>query len=145
MKVLWAIVCEGSSVDRESNNISLFNVLEQVQFLEPPEADSSGDLRPAIAMHFRLVILFSRTDPGAAEKRASRIVLHFPTDAEPAVFPQSEIDLEVALRNRLVSRFPLLPINGQGTYRFVIEGLADSLEWQRLFEIPLEVSFQSQE
>ena len=142
MKALWAIVCEGSSVDRESNSVSLFNVLEQVQFPEPPSVDATTDVRPAAPIAYRVVVLFCRSDPTIGEKRAARIALRFPTGEEPVIFPQGVIDLEVAQRNRLVSRFPFLPIDGEGTYYFVVEELADSAEWLQLFEVPLEVSFQ---
>ena len=142
MKVLWAIICEGSSVDRESNNVSLFNVLEQIQIPEPPAVDASNDARPAAPIPYRLVVLFCRSDQMVGEKGTARIALRFPTEEEPVIFPQSVIDLEVAQRNRLVSRFPFLPVSGEGTYKFVIEELTDSVQWQELFEVPVEVSFQ---
>ena len=117
-------------------------MLEQVQILEPPAVDPANDIRPGAPIPYRLVALFCRSDSSLGEKRTARIALRFPTDDEPVIFPQSVIDLEVAQRNRLVSRFPILPVSGEGTYRFVVEELTDSAQWQQLFEVPLEVSFQ---
>ena len=46
MKVIWAVLCENSVIDRDTNNVSLLNVLEQMQLVaEPPVVTGSGQRR----------------------------------------------------------------------------------------------------
>ena len=142
MKVLWAIICESSSVDQETNNISLFNVLEHVQVPEPPAANGESSYPPAAPFSYRLIASFCRTNLKEPERGIGRIRLQFPNEAGDGFFPEFEIDLEDGDRHMVVGRFPFMPISGQGTYTYTIESLTDTGDWLPMFEVPLEVSFE---
>jgi len=142
LKVLWAVACQSSSVDQETNTVSLFNLLEQISVPEPPRSEISSDdpiLRAATGA-FELFILTGRSDLNVGERGPARVCLHFPSDEPPASF-QIEIDLTSAQRNRIKISLPALPVSGEGTYRFVIEAADATGGWNQLFEIPLEVSY----
>ena len=60
------------------------------------------------------------------------------------MLPEFETDLVDGDRTRVRFNFPIMPIKGQGMYRFIIEEATSSGEWRQLFEIPLMVSYQEQ-
>ncbi|MDE2844440.1 MAG: hypothetical protein OXN21_13825 [Chloroflexota bacterium] len=142
MKVLWAIICEGTSIDKETNNISLFNVLELVQVPEPPTENCKPGRPPVAPFSYRIVVSFCRSEPDRAERGAGRIRLVFPTEQVDGLFEEFDIDLENADRNTFVCHIPFIPISGEGTYTYIVESYTELSEWQPLFEIPLEVSFE---
>ena len=142
MKVLWAIICQSSAVDQETNNVSLFNLLEQVHVPEPPTGGEANEPFPVAPISFSIVALLSRTNLSMGESGKGRIRIEFPSDAAPDLLPDFEYDLEVALHHRIRFHFQGMPIKGEGIYRFLIEEEAASGQWTQLFEAPLIVSYQ---
>ena len=143
MKVLWAVICQSCAVDRETNSVSLFNLLEQIHVPEPPTEEEENIYLPTSPISFFLVASFSRTDLNVGERNRGRIRIEFPNAIEPDLLPDFEIDLKDAHRNRFRGQFPSMPVKGEGEYRFIIE-VDESGEWRQLFEIPLMVSYQEQ-
>lgn len=143
MKVLWATICQSSSIDRETNNVSLFNILEQISVPEPPAIGEETMSLSAASGPFELFILASRTDEDIGEHYQARVRLCFPSNGAEASFP-IEFDMISVHRNRIRIGFPALPISGEGIYRFIIEA-GENENWYELFEIPLLVSYQEYE
>ena len=145
MKALWAILCESSIVDQETNRISLLNILEGIRVPEPLAAIAEESSLPAAPVNCDLFILFARSDPESGERGNGRIRVQFPADTPPAKIPapapEFEVDLTSAQQHRVRIRFPVLPYYKQGSYLFVIEAADAAGGWDQLFEIPLEVSY----
>ena len=141
MKVTWAVICEGSSIDQESNNISLFNLLDQLLLPEPPDEMAESNRPVMAAVRLLLVAMFSRSDSDQGETATGRIAIHFPDDIEPQFLPVFEIDLESA--HRLRGKFNLvgIPVSGEGLYHFQIQILGDDGNWDFAYEVPVEVSY----
>lgn len=110
---------------------------------EPPTPKSDSGPPPAAPLSHRLIAAFCRSDADSSEKGTGRIRLRFPTEQGDGLFDEFEIDLEYAHRNTIVGHFPFIPISGEGTYTYVVESLTESGDWQPLFEVPLEVSFET--
>lgn len=144
MKVLWAVLCQGSAVDQETNNVSLYNILEQLDVPEPPaEPPDTSTLRAALRP-LELFILFSRTVSEVPEAGRANVRLIFPSDDPPASF-QIDVDLSQAHRHRVRINLPGMPVSGEGEYLFVVEALGDDGDSIPLFEIPFTVAYQVQE
>lgn len=145
MRVPWAVICESSVVDQETNRVSLFNILEEIQVPEPLDAITEETSLPAAPVNFELFILFSRSDLAVGEQGKGRIQIRFPSDTpvekSPGLSPEFEIPLTTAHQHRVRIRFPVLPYYSEGTYRFDIEASTSSEAWSHLFEVPLEVSY----
>ena len=150
MKVLWSILCSGTSIDRETNNISLFNVIEQVkatavfassdQVGSPPK--KTDDLLHVVsALSMRFVTLWARTDPDTPESGQGRHKL-VPPSGEPAVTNPYKIDLTKFKRTRVMSNFPGLPSRGPGQYVLAVEWEQAKGHWETLFELPIEVDVE---
>ncbi|MFQ5875655.1 MAG: hypothetical protein ACE5JL_17905, partial [Dehalococcoidia bacterium] len=146
LKVIWAVLCQSSVVDRYTINLSLFNIIEEITVAstppqEPPAGGSLGEGVPAI---FELVTLWARSIQEVPERGYGRTRLIVPGD-ESQMEQEYEVDLTQYLRLRHRMRISGLPIRDQGTHRFVIDGRGESGEWAQMFEVPLRVVIQTQE
>ena len=137
MKVVWAVLCQSSVIDRATNNVSLFNVVEEIDLVGPLPLPSSGEVIAPFV--FDLVILFARSDVDTPEKGRGRIrvVRLDETRSAPQEF---EIDLTKFLRFRVVAKIPGLPLTGAGIYRFLVDCSVDSSEGSIPFELPIRVT-----
>ena len=142
MKALWAVLCQSSSVDRETNNVSLFNVFEEVRVQAPPEPATPALPYGAVTSALEFIALFRRSDINSGERLSGRFRIQTPlgTGSDPLPI---EIDLTSSLRHRVRIRLPALPISGEGTYLFTIEAEGSASQWCQLCEVPLEVIFQT--
>lgn len=142
MKVIWAILCQGSVLDRDTNNISLFNVIEELQLVAtPPVPQTAGASAPIVApFSMDLVVLFTRSQEEVPEQGRGRFHTVGPS-GQQSVPQEIEVDLTKALRNRTTLKLHSFTIIGEGVYRFIIEERKALSEFVTLFELPLRVSF----
>lgn len=146
MNVIWAILCERVVIDRDTNNASLFNIIEEVQIPVQPPVNPSELNHPAGVMPvaFELVVLWARADFEVPERGRGRISVTVP-GGKDRLLPEFEVDLTQFPRLRTRLRLPGLPVGDTGIYRFVIEGKAGDSQWATMFELPLRVLIQAQE
>lgn len=91
----WSILCSGVSIDRQTNNLSLFNIIEQIKIPKNRlvEAEENGVKKLAVPMAFNLVTLWRRVvsdtveeaeveislvDPNGGIRKISEYKLNFP-------------------------------------------------------------------
>lgn len=142
---IWSVVCSMSAIDNESNNISLFNVLERAT-LSIPQAEferiisekAKGFLFP-IPVEF--ISLFRKNEPEKGVAFDVRTSLLDPSGQRAQVMTERTIAIEKDKTNfRLRNRLSNLPINTEGSYCFIVEikdvGSSDYLEVSR---VPLEI------
>lgn len=131
----WTVLCTRSSVDSESNNISLFDLLEQLTISEPQQG-------PGIAVFpHEVVSLWTRDNLGEGGVAETRFVIVAP-DATRTEGPALSIDLTAFHRSRMRSRAPGLPIQGAGLYWIATElRQGENPQWAEVGRIPLEVRF----
>lgn len=135
-RLLWTVLCSKTSIDRESNNISLFEVLEQVTVEGPPE-----DARINLAATSTLVTEWMRSDIDQPESRFGRFSLVGPS-GEVFGGVEFEINLSDEVRHRSLINMHTLPLQGPGIYEFVIEIRDDDGGgWQEASRIPLQVLY----
>ena len=131
MDHVWSVLCLKASIDRETNNISLFDVLEQVRVHPPLERE--GAVGP-----LELISLWTRS-AGYPERGQARVSLRGPSGH--IQFQQiQEIDLREYRRMRARLRVVVMPIEGPGTYVFSVEvPRPNSEDWTEIAKIPLDV------
>jgi hypothetical protein len=134
---VWTVVCSNSVTDAESNNVSLLNVLEQVNVTGE---SIPGGVLPA---QVDIVTLWSRADYQAPERGYGRITFLSPSGSqlgEPMEFP---VDLSQHHRGRSRHRLIGLPLEEAGRYVFRINFRSENEEaWHQVASVPLEVTFQ---
>lgn len=142
MNVLWALLCDGSSIDRDSNRITIFNVLEEVQVgLTPPQEPGQTAIIP---MKYQMVTQFARSHEQTAERSIIRLRIVGPDNDELAS-NEFEVDLSRHLRLRHKNNFRQLPVGQTGYYRYVLESRSNSNSWDLMFEVPLRVVLEVEE
>lgn len=150
MKVYWALICQTSIVDRDTNNISLINVIEEVAVPATPPVPLQAESQvpeqawPAL---FEVVALWARSDMKVSESSEGRIRLVDPDDNTVLTSSPYLVDLTTFLRTRIRTRFPGLPYRGtplpEGVYKFVIEERQED-EWVPRSQAYLRVVVQPQ-
>jgi len=130
----WTVVCSHSVIDVETKNVSLHNVVEQ---LNVPE-----ELRTETMLGYPLevVSLWSRAEPHTSAVGEARVVLVAPSGRELGSGSYA-IDLSEHERFRSRIRLRGVPAEGPGRYVFKVylrsEGETD---WKPVAGIPLSVT-----
>ncbi len=78
----WSILCSGVSIDQQRNNLTLFNVIEQIKIPRNQlvEVKEDGQKKIAVPIGFNLVTLWRRFKADKAEKANVEIRLVDPTN-----------------------------------------------------------------
>lgn len=132
---VWTVICEDSVVDHESNNVSLFNVIEQVTFGIPEENKDEDEI--ALPYSFQIVILWSRSDYEEPESGTGRVQLLDP-EGESLRTLDVDIDLTEARRTRNFLHVFGFPLRTAGKYTIQVDKQVDD-EWVTVDNIFLEV------
>lgn len=133
---VWTALCSGSSIDKVTNNISLFNVVEQIQF-EGWEGEPAD-----VPCFLELVTLWSRVELDREGRGEARVILQTPEGSTGISKPQA-VDLRPYRRLRSRAQIPTIRIVGPGLYTFVVElRQQNQEEWVPVARVPLEVQVQ---
>lgn len=133
---VWSVLCTKSSIDTETNNVSLFEVIEQLELQFP---GTSAPPR-GVPLELELLTLWARQDPATPVTGEMRIRLLSPQGKELAAFTAG-VDLGSAPRNRHRARLNGLVLDGSGWYEWEVSSRADpSKGWDVQVLIPLDIS-----
>ena len=136
MKNLWNILCTQAVIDKDSNNISLLNVIERITIQARP---TPGGIFP---YRMDLASFWTRDNPKVPEKEGvSRISLKSPSDNTLGSW---EIGVNLSRHSNSRSKLQLLtlPIGEAGIYKFMVEYRASKRgRWKKAGEVPLEIIF----
>ena len=132
-KLVWSVLCGHPIIDQRTNNVSLVNVIEQVQIAPAV----TGPFLVTIPMEWSIVTLWRREDLGRPEQRVGRLRILGPGGGQlgEALF---EIDLSEHERARTIATQTHLIIGGFGTHRFIIE-VQENDAWDFRADLPVEV------
>lgn len=136
LRVIWALFCASSSFDQQTNNVSVYNILEQVTFTRNKGAPKQEAPEPA-PLSYEYIILLQRS--GSTENKMSyplTLRLYGPKSNVlneapiPAVFEPEKKRLRIRVQNNAFI------VDGPGEYR-----LEASLDGEELpiVSTPLEV------
>jgi hypothetical protein len=132
---IWTVVCGRSSTDRESNNMSLFDIIEQINVLGPLPDPAT---RSALPMQHEIVSVWSRANLAEAEESRARIRLVAPNGVQ-AFEQEFSIDLTVQPRMRTQLKSVGFPLLGTGQYRYTVEIRRTDETWQIVASIPVQL------
>lgn len=133
---VWTVVCSRAVIDRNSNNVSLQNVIEQVTIPAGPQPNT------VLPIELDIMTLWARTDFDTPTQGRARVTFLSPSGlANDGPFEFS-IDLSKYNRHRSRGRFQTLHISESGRHTFLVELQNESgTEWRQVAAIPLEVDF----
>jgi hypothetical protein len=136
---IWTVLCSQSIVNENTKNISLIEVLEQLNIvgLAPPAEQEN-----TIPITFDVVSLWSREADNQPSRRPARVHFLSPSSALIREF-EYEVDLSVYQRIRTVGRINGLPFREAGQYHFIIQLRGErEAEWQEVARIPLQIGIE---
>ena len=145
MKVIWALLCENIIVDRDTNNVSLINVVDELTVpASPPEGPPGAVFESIVILNLRMAILWTRSIPSVPEVGEARVKVVAPDDSI-SFSPQLEVDLTQGPRERALGHLLNSPFPSwrEGEYLFKIEARSADFDWQEMFELPLWVKIQT--
>ena len=136
MKHVWSILCQQSSIDQETNLISLFNAIEELNInLDKANALENNLL---ISVQLQLVSYWVREEALAEETLTIRTELVNPEGKVLNSFDNKLIIKSGILRFRHRNNIQGLTISGPGRYHLRVVEIKASKE-MILTELPLDV------
>ncbi|MBN2549898.1 MAG: hypothetical protein JXB15_12115 [Anaerolineales bacterium] len=132
---VWSVLCQGSSIDSDSNRISLFNILESIQVI----ADQGKIIN--LPIPFEIISLWVQDashSPAQGETRVSYIQ----PSGDTKSISTTKLDLSEAafFRHRVIGRG--LQLSGPGRYTFLVEFQNEGEEiWHSAASIPFFVYY----
>lgn len=136
---VWSLLCNRVVVDRETNQVSLHDVIESLRIEVVSRTQELAE-NLALAIPVQFASHWTRSDVATSEKSRGRVVLHSPSKVvgQSDVF---EIDLMSHLNARAVMRIPGISVNDTGRYWFVLEEEKGE-NWSEVSRIPLDIALE---
>lgn len=138
----WTVLCSNSAIDKDSNNISLFNIVERITIYgEPPQGNKVG----AVPIPHTIVTLWGRSDIEQPERGTTRFVIEYQQGDDTKSTDPHEIGIDLTEHPRFRTRATLnaLPVLGEGRHWIrVFLNQNDEDEWVRVASIPYEIFFR---
>ncbi len=130
---IWSVICLNVSIDRDTNSISIFNVLENLDIYTEKTENIN------IPIEFTIASLWRKQDKSIPEKGEMRIGV-----VDPLNIKQYPVGMEVNLMEhqffRSISKFIGFNIPAPGTFIFNVEFRNNPKdEWKICANIPLGV------
>ena len=134
-KLVWAVLCHKSVIDKDSNQLSLFDTIEQLKI----EVSEPLPAKAAVPLVAQLATFWTRTDLEAPEKVPARIRFIAPSGKTLATSP-FEVDVQSKPNHRVIMKMQGLPVVGSGRYWFVVELKVTGGRFKPQARLPLDVS-----
>lgn len=144
LKVDWGMLCKSATVDQVSNQISLFNVIDEVTLVKNPQLESAirDNKKIEVKLESALVVQFERENVGdmSAYSIFMEIRIIDPLKAELGKLSMPFEMQQDKKRARAIINFNNLLITQAGNYSFIV-----SLRYPKedsffeVLRIPLEV------
>ena len=135
MRHIWSVLCSKQSIDRETNSISLFEVIEGVQFY----TKAIPSFPSPVPFAGTLVTLWARSTPGERAKGVARVRLLSPEGTE-LLSQTMEVNLESHPRNRSILQLQGIVIGGPGVHAWEVSSRAADGRWETQATIPMDVA-----
>ena len=134
---VWSVLCAQVVVDSTTNNISLFNVLEQLQInVSPPLPEGTN----SVPFTHNIVSTWQLADYEVPADTRVRVRLVGPNQILEGQEPFNvDLQEEGIHRRRTVINLTHLPLSGSGLYEFIIEQEQPDETWIQVAKLPLEV------
>ncbi len=133
---VWTVLCTRSIYDSESNNVSLIEVLEQINL------PSDASFPAHIGIQLDLVSLWIRSTHNEPTKGLARVTFVTPSKEklDPIELP---IDLTKSERHRTRFRFVGLPIKEPGYHYFLVRYSEEGKsKWKQAAKVPLSIKLE---
>jgi hypothetical protein len=135
---VWTIPCRHCITDRETNNVTLVEVIEELAIPVAPPVQGQPLPRGFAPAIFQVVTLWEREQDDTGGIGHGRMSLLGP-QGDVLHLAQYDVDLQQHMRTRQQIVMFGFPSQGQGRYQFRVERQLENGEWQEEALIPLRV------
>jgi len=140
---VWSLICSHFSVDATTHNVSLNEIIEDIQVKQVGPPLPPGTIIPA-RVNWKLATTWARSDRAVAEVEVEEKVEIYDPDgrrvAGPVINPFSLAD---TVRARTVGDLQVLPVTHAGTYKIQLAvRTLPHLEWMPAATVLLDVTFE---
>ena len=137
---IWTVVCSQVIIDSEAHNLSLINVIEQLNIKGLPVPGRS------IPIHLELASFWVREDAMLPCNGNARFSFIAPSGKVMAQIEPQIVDLTKVERLRSRMILEALPLEENGRHLFIVElKTDDDKEWHQVSKVPLMIIFNPQE
>lgn len=136
----WSMICEKALIDRFTNNLTIVDVVEEVNLTIQRTSKSEEAGPPLVPVDFAVVSLWHRSEPSLAEEGKARVRLLSPSGK--LLTKESELPIELTgdkLRARNILNCRGVPIRESGEYQVQIQQLQKNGRWKTENVIPIAV------
>lgn len=133
---VWSILCRRSIIDKDTNSVSIVDVMEAIN------VETAGEQTPTLAgipLDFEIVTLWVRADSKVPARSRYRIRMQPPSGPAKPIGEPTEVDLRTFERLRARTHVSGIPLSGPGRYRFIVELEDDG--WTPVSQVPLDIEF----
>ncbi|TSC63464.1 MAG: hypothetical protein Athens041674_96 [Parcubacteria group bacterium Athens0416_74] len=141
---IWTVICSRSSIDTDTNNVSLFNLIEKFTLTVPKEqvekAKQQGARGIVFPVEFEIVTRYRREDKTKSDAFDSRLRMLNPK-GEETLSNEQKIAMKEGIDNlRVRNQISGLPVDENGVYWVVIETKpVNDANYIEVYRLPLEV------
>ncbi len=119
---VWSMICSGVSIDRQTNNLSIFNVIDQIRVpkngLVRAEGQSGKEGQLAVPISFNLLTLWERPTSDT-EERASVEIRVVEPDKKVRKIASYELTFASGIKRlRSISPWGGIRVSSSGLYDF---------------------------
>ena len=140
---IWSLLCSTSVVDKDTNNVSVFNLVEQLNVnIDLTKIKNNKDSKIGIPVNFQLINRFAVKENKNFQLRIEMIS----PDNESSVLIEKDIEIAKGITSmRVRNMIGVLPLKGSGTYHFHVNVRADKNEdFSTAAIVPLGVTLNFQ-
>lgn len=144
IKHIWTVLCRKSVIDNESNNLSLYDILEQLSISVKPEKETvKKTVKINLPLEYEVVSLWVKQSSKDGFNGEIKLEIINPEGSVVKTFEQPFIIQDN--KNRLRSRIRIngFVVDGSGVYLFRISYKEkQEKNFTQISEVPLEVSLK---
>lgn len=142
-KHIWSVICRQSNIDKDSNTVSLFNVLEQLEIgIAPIEDTNKIPDAINVPIEYEVITLWGKVGTTKEAVLEQRITVLNPENKEVANFDQKAVCPESSRRLRTRYKMNGFVATTPGNYVFQIKIKGSKGEYQLVSEVPIEVNIK---
>ena len=140
MKHIWSILCKSSSIDQETNLVTLRDCIEQ---LDITISKNAHQVKTLVPIEFELVHLWSGNQSSEIKKFKVKIELYDPKSKKINEFSAPFVYPENKKRMRTLMKIKGLPVTSMGIYIFRIKLKEEGQkQYRKVAEIPLDITLK---
>ena len=136
---VWSILAQSSSIDNDTNDLSIFNVLNNIVVY----AEVGSEIN--LPIKFEIISLWEKGDEEVTEQGNTRLTFNYPDGSKKLMF-EEKLDLSKTHFHRTRVRFLGMVLSKPGKHLILVElKQAESKRWKKVGKLPILVSFKAPE